>query len=240
MTSSTKATYRGIIERFRTEHGHRIVREMEREHVQKIVAKRAATPSAANNLLRMIHLLMQHAVDIRLRPNDPTVGVRKIKVKSTGFATWEDDHIARFEAQHPIGTRANLALQLLIYTGQRRSDIVRMGHQHVRGNILSITQQKTKQAVHIPLHRNLRETIDALPLDNLSFLVTAHGRPFTPAGFTNWFREMVKEANLPDGLSAHGLRKATCRRLAEVGCTPHQIMAISGHDSPRKSGKLRG
>ena len=83
--------------------------------------------------------------------------------------------------------------------------------------------------MHIPLHRNLRETIDALPRDNLSFLETAYGRPFTPAGFTNWFREMVKEAKLPDGLSAHGLRKATCRRLAEAGCTPHQIMAISGH-----------
>jgi len=37
------------------------------------------------------------------------------------------------------------------------------------------------------------------------------------------------EPSLPDGLSPHGLRKATCRMLAEAGCTPHQIMAISGH-----------
>ncbi|WP_354595950.1 tyrosine-type recombinase/integrase [Rhodovulum tesquicola] len=70
-----------------------------------------------------------------------------------------------------------------------------------------------------------------MPLKNLSFLVTAQGRPFSPAGFTNWFRDMVREAGLPDGLSPHGLRKATCRRLAEAGCTPHQIMAISGHKS---------
>ncbi|NNE80539.1 MAG: tyrosine-type recombinase/integrase, partial [Silicimonas sp.] len=58
---------------------------------------------------------------------------------------------------------------------------------------------------------------------------TAQGKPFTPAGFTNWFRDMVREAKLPDGLSPHGLRKATCRRLAEAGCSPHEIMAISGH-----------
>lgn len=42
---------------------------------------------------------------------------------------------------------------------------------------------------------------------------------------------MVREAGLPDGLSPHGLRKATCRRLAEAGCSAHEIMAISGHQS---------
>lgn len=65
----------------------------------------------------------------------------------------------------------------------------------------------------------------------MTFLVTAQGKPFSPAGFTNWFRALVREASLPDGLSPHGLRKATCRRLAEEGCTPHQIMAISGQRS---------
>ena len=98
------------------------------------------------------------------------------------------------------------------------------------------TQAPTKHPLcvalhHIPVLPALKAVLDVLPLDNLSFLVTAQGRPFTPAGFTNWFRDMVREAGLPDGLSPHGLRKATCRRLAEAGCTPHQIMAISGHKS---------
>lgn len=83
----------------------------------------------------------------------------------------------------------------------------------------------------MPLHPDLKAVLDSLPLDNLTFLVTAQGKPFTPAGFTNWFREMAREAGLPDELSPHGLRKATCRRLAEAGCTPHEIMAISGHRS---------
>lgn len=120
---------------------------------------------------------------------------------------------------------------LLLYTGQRRSDVVRMGRQHVRNGIMSIVQQKTGQDVHIPLHHDLAAILDALPLDNLSFLVTAQGKPFSPPGFTNWFHDMVREAGLPDKLSPHGLRKATCRRLVEAGCTPHEIMAISGHRS---------
>ncbi|AXQ95687.1 hypothetical protein D0Z66_18260 [Cereibacter sphaeroides] len=231
LSNSTKATYRGIIERFRSEHGHRIVKEMERQHVQKLVSKKAETPAAANNMLRMIHILMRHAVELGWRNDDPTKGVRKVRNKTVGFLTWEEEHIGAFLEHHKPGTRAHLALMLLLYTGQRRSDVARMGRQHVRKDVLSITQQKTGQDVHIPLHSELQTVLAALPLDNLAFLVTAQGRPFTPPGFTNWFRDMVREAGLPDGLSPHGLRKATCRRLAEAGCTPHQIMAISGHRS---------
>ncbi len=106
-----------------------------------------------------------------------------------------------------------------------------MARRHMRNGILSVVQQKAGQDVHVPLHHDLKAAIDSLPLDNLTFLVTASGKPFTPAGFTNWFRVMTREAGLPDGLSPHGLRKATCRRLAEAGCTPHEIMAISGHRS---------
>ncbi len=204
---------------------------MERKHLQKLVRDKAATPAAANNMLRMVHLLMRHAVEQGWRGDDPTQGVRKVRNKTEGFMTWEEEHIADFKDHHKPGTRAHLALMLLLYTGQRRSDVVRMGRQHVRKGILSITQQKTGQDVHIPLHVDLRAVLDALPLDNLSFLMTAQGRPFTPPGFTNWFRAMVREAGLPDGLSPHGLRKATCRRLAEAGCSEHQTMAISGHRS---------
>ncbi|MFE3838333.1 hypothetical protein [Pseudogemmobacter sonorensis] len=58
LSDSTKATYRGIIERFRAEHGDKRVAHMERKHLQKLVSDKAATPAAANNMLRMVHLLM--------------------------------------------------------------------------------------------------------------------------------------------------------------------------------------
>lgn len=85
--------------------------------------------------------------------------------------------------------------------------------------------------MHIPLHPDLKALLDRLPLTNRTFLMTAHGKPFVAARFTNWFHDMVKEAGLPAGLSPHGLRKATCRCLAEAGCSAHEIMAISGHRS---------
>ena len=70
-----------------------------------------------------------------------------------------------------------------------------------------------------------------MPVDNLNFLMTSTGKPFTANGFCHWFANRCRQAGLPTGLSAHGLRKAMCRRLAEAGCTVHQIMAISGHQT---------
>lgn len=239
LSDVTKRTYRNILERFRAEHADKRVAMLQRQHIQKLVNDRAETPSAANRLLRMIHILMRHAVEMNWRRDDPTVGVRKMKEKSGGFTTWEDHQIDLFLAHHKRGNRAHLAIMLLLYTGQRRGDVVRMGRQHLRNNVLTITQQKTGQQVSIPLHPELKSTLDSLPKDNMTFLVSERGGPMKPESFTNWFRRMAKEVTqetngkreraLPDGLSPHGLRKATCRMLAEAGCTPHQIMAISGH-----------
>jgi integrase len=172
---------------------------------------------------------MQFAVGDGMRRDDPTAGVRGVKIRTGGFHSWSEDEIAAFEARHPIGTRARLAFALLLFTAQRRSDVVRMGRQHVRDGVLTIQQQKTGMIVDVPLHPDLRTVLDATANDNLTFLVTALGKPFSPAGFTNWFRERCDEAGLPGGCAPHGLRKAASRRLAEHGCTANEIMAITGH-----------
>jgi integrase len=152
--------------------------------------------------------------------------------KTTGYKTWSDADIERFEAKHPIGTKARLAFALLLYTGQRRGDVVKMGPQHIYKGVLTIDQGKTEGGeeshLEIPVHPKLREAIDATPSGHLNFLMTSFGKPYIAAGFGNWFREHCDEAGCP-GLSAHGLRKAAARRLAEIGCSAHEIAAITGH-----------
>lgn len=231
LRASTQATYRGIIDRFRTKHGTKRVAQLERRHVQQLIAEKMqeSGPWAANNLLSLLKLLMRHAVENDWRRDDPTVSVRAIRAKTEGFKSWSDDEIAKFEKKHPSGTRERLALALLLYTGQRRGDVVRMGRQHVSGDTIRVTQNKTGASLVIPMHPKLRAEIEAsAATDNLTFLLTAWGRPFTAAGFGNWFRDTCDGAGLK-GLSAHGLRKAAARRLAEAGCTALQIAAITGH-----------
>jgi integrase len=231
LSPNTQATYRGIIERFRAEHGHRRVAQLQREKLSEMLGNRASTPSAANNWLRMVRMLMRLGIELGLRNDDPTLGIKTLKIKSDGFQIWGAEHIEKYRANHAIGTRARLALELLLNTAQRRSDVVRMGRQHVREGILSIRQQKTGMLVEIPILPELQEALDAMPADHLTFLTTEHGQPFTAAGFGNWFRERCNEAGIPKGYAAHGLRKAAATQLADVGCTDHQIMAWGGWET---------
>jgi integrase len=65
-------------------------------------------------------------------PVDPTVGVTRMAVRSAGYKVWPEEAIACFEAFHPVGTKGRLAFDLLLFTGQRLGDVIRMGPQHVR------------------------------------------------------------------------------------------------------------
>jgi hypothetical protein len=107
---------------------------LRREHVLALMTTRAENPTVANQLRKVLRALMQHAVEIGMRPDDPTRDVKAMRVKSNGFHSWADAEIAQFEARHPVGTKARLALALLLYTGQRRSDVVTMGRQHIDKN----------------------------------------------------------------------------------------------------------
>lgn len=234
LAPETKRTRRNILERFREQHGEKQVKLLRREHIVAMIEAKAATPSASRNLLNTLRVLIQYSIMIGIRTDDPTLGVKHAKIKSHGYRTWSEDDIARFEAAHPLGSRARLALALLLYTVQRRGDVIRMGWQHISGETLNVVQQKTGTKLTLPLRPELKVVLDATPRQHLTFLTTRAGNAFTPAGFTNWFRDCCNEAGLPTGTSAHGLRKAGCRRLAEAGCTAHEIAAWSGHLSLRE------
>ena len=226
LAPATRQMRRAILERLRAAHGEKRLATLRRPHLSAILG--VMKPFAARNWLKTLRGLMGFAVDRGLRIDDPTSGVRLAPARTTGFHSWTEAEISAFERAHPTGSRARLALALLLYTAQRRSDVVRMGRQHLRDGRLAIRQQKTGTAIEIPLHPKLQAILAGLPTDQLTFLVTGAGRPFSAAGFGNLFREWCNTAGLPSRCAAHGLRKAALTRLAEIGCSAHQIAAIGG------------
>src|SRR5262249_11431586 len=233
LAPTSQRQYRRIFEELRRHHGDRSIATLERRHVVLMIEAKAATPAAARDLLRCLRLLVQHAVKIGVRHDDPTIGVRVKMPKGDGFKTWTEDEITAFEAAHPIGTKPRLALALLLGTALRASDVVRVGRGHIRnGTVTGIVQQKTGGALPpIPISADLAAAINAAaPSEHVVFLVNELGRSFTAKGFGKWFTAQCERIGLK-GLSPHGLRKAACRRLAEAGCSANEIAAISGHKS---------
>lgn len=225
----TQKTYRNIIDRFRDTAGALPVAKIAPAHVRKWVDNRADRPAAANTFLKVFRALMRFALERDMVKADPTIGVRPVKNKTEGHHTWTEAEIATYEAKWPLGTRERLAFDLLLYTAQRSGDVRQMGRQHILDGHVVVRQEKTGQPLEIPIHPRLSESIKAFHSGQLIFIATQHGDPYTARGFGNWFTDSAIAAGLEKGRTAHGLRKSAARRLAEAGCTSHQIAAITGH-----------
>lgn len=224
----TRQTYRQQIELFRKAHGHRITAQMTRDDVVKLMDA-APSSGTANNVLKTVQRLMRWGLERGKRKDDPTAGIKRLKDKG-GWLAWTDEDVSRFAERHAIGTRARLAMSLLLYTAQRRADVVGMGWQHVAGSRIAVSQSKTGERLTIPIHPDLARILAETPRTQMTFMVGGGGKPLTPKSFGDWFGARCREAGLMQH-NCHGLRKAAARRLAEAGCSANEIMSITGHRS---------
>jgi integrase len=191
--------------------------------------RRAATPAQARNFLDAMRGLFRWATDARMFKADPTVGVKNPpRKKGVGFRTWTEDDVDAYERRWPVGTRRRVWLDVLLYTGLRRGDAVRLGRQHVRDGIASLKTEKSgfQVTVTLPILTTLAETLKAGPCGDLTFIAGANGHPLTKETFGNEFREACRLAGVKG--SAHGVRKIAATRAANAGATVAQLEAIFG------------
>jgi len=204
-------------------------------------------PGARTNRRKHLSALCSWGVENNHLPSNP---VRDIKagrhVKGGGYYTWTIPDVQQFLQRHAGSDRrsqkARLALALLLFSGTRRQDMVTLGKQHCRGNapgalgdwiryIPKKTIKKRRTIVQKPLLPILRQIILDSPCGSLTFLETEYGKPYSEAGFGNWFRDRCDEAELPQ-CTAHGLKKAGATIAAEGGATTRQLMAMFDWDTP--------
>ncbi|MDX2289773.1 MAG: tyrosine-type recombinase/integrase [Hyphomicrobiaceae bacterium] len=218
------------------------------EHVTtrtiKALRDRCATsaPETGNARVKALRSVYAWALDDE-RPGvtvNPARDVAYIRTGSGGFHTWSPEEVRQFEARHPEGSPARLALTLMLLTGVRRSDAIRLGRQHVRetqdGPCLMFRPVKggsRAMTLTLPILPELAAAIVRGPCGDLTYLVSGRGQPWASGdSFGNWFRDRCREAGLPQ-CSAHGLRKAGAVRAAEAGASTQQLMAIFGWQSLR-------
>jgi integrase len=224
---STQAALRSTLQRFRDKYGERPLGSMPPKFIQLMLTSLA--PGVARNWFKHIRALCQFAVAAGLIETDPTQSIKRPKAKTERRRAWTDAEVAQFEARHPVGSKARLGFALGLYTMQRCGDVVRMGRQHVANGVLSVRQNKTGTALSLPVRSELQTVIDATQNEHLTFLVKDAGKPYTAGEFSTQFRQWMNEAGLPQGCTFHGLRATGCTRLADAGCSAHEIAAWSGH-----------
>ena len=124
--------------------------------------------------------LFEWASEAQLVKSNPAAAVKYPLLKSgDGFPVWTEDDVAAYEAHWPLGTRQRVWLAVLLFTGLRRGDAVRLGRQHVRDGVATLRTEKTNTDVHIPLLPPLVEALHVGPTGELAFICGINGKPMT-------------------------------------------------------------
>ena len=246
---STRHARKLILDRLCASQGHKPYRLMEPHHVLRQRDRFEAGdpenglkggPEAGNVLVKALRQVFEWAIPRKLAERNPAKDVPYLSGNPEGWHAWTVEEIRQYEARHPAGSKARLALALLMYTGVRRSDVIRLGRQMVRTGWLRFTEVKGARRKpklrEIPVLPELEVVIAAGPTGDLTFLVTEFGRPFTHGGFGNWFKRRCLEAGLPH-CSAHGLRKAAATIAAENGATEWQLMSIFAWETSKEAAR---
>lgn len=221
---NTQDSRRRILVKMQSEHGD-LPAQITPRTVRNSRKKRAATPAAANELVKILSAMYNWAMDEELVVSNPAAGIKRLP-EGDGHRPWTKDEIQKYRDRWPLGTRERLGLELLYQTAQRVSDVARMGPQHVAGGNIRIRQKKTGIKLVIPITIELAEAMRLYPPKGLKFLGYSGG-PSLGNAFLRWKRA----AGVPEDCKAHGLRATRATDLANQGKTAHQIMAITGHQS---------
>lgn len=194
--------------------------------------RRQKTPAAANNFLKTMRALFRWAKEAEHIAVDPAKEVPFLTVKTKGFTPWTLEDVFRYRERWQLGTPERVALEVILNTGLRRSDAVRLGRQHVKDEVATITLQKTEKTsnvtVHIPILPALQRAIEAGPVGDLTFIVGKRGLPMTKESFGNKFRDYCEAAGIAKGKSAHGVRKLAATIVADNGGSENELQALFG------------
>jgi integrase len=228
--SNTKRQYRHIVDQIKEMCGRALITDLREEHVREIRSRFLPATFTADEAVMLLSTLWAFAKEhlaMNLGPN-PTTDISRLHRQAWAHEPWPDQVIEMFEAKARPRPNAQLALLLLLYTGQRVSDVAAMKWGRYDGDGITVRQEKTDALLWIPCHSRLKAALDSAARKSDFILTTQQGSGYSAGSLGNMIMEATAQIGAKE-FTAHGLRKNAAIALAEADCTVQQIMAITGH-----------
>ena len=227
-SDATQLDYARYLDIISSAWGNLLVSSLRPKHVIQLRDAKVDTPVAANHLLSVLKTLINWGIPREFSETNPCVYVPKLEIDAQGARPWPSWAYELIEKHARDDIRR--AVLLARYTGQRQSDVLRMGPDDVEDGGLNVRQQKTGKQLWVPLHRDLIAAMTGW--DSSPFVQTPRGESYTAKRFrAAWTRVMN---NTPvgriraEGFTFHGLRASSVEKLREAGCGDREIEALTG------------
>ena len=187
----------------------------------------ARGPAAGNAFAAAVATLFAWARNRGWIEHSPADRIRALP--GGAFPTWTEADLAR--AMRYFSEPARRAVVLAVHTGQRRGDLVNLRWSNIAGGTLRLVQEKTHHALALPIHPDLARELAGWRKTSAGRHILAHedGTPWDRDHLTMLVMRERRRVGLPEGLNLHGLRKLAAVRLAQAGCSAHEIAAVTGH-----------
>src|SRR5262249_11753251 len=232
----SQRNYRRCLDMIKAEVGRFQIKDLTPNAVRAmrdgIKVKFAST--TADMCVIVVSVLWKFAIEFCQQPlgHNPAHGVARVHTEKKSREPWPDHVVMKMLAANDPVLR--LALHLLLYTGQREGDVIRMKWDDIRecdddGREICVVQEKTGTKVWVPLHRDLKALLDQTPRTSDFILNSSWGKPYASS---QTLYEKIKPAlkRIGEGKYVpHGLRATAAVRLIEAGCSEDQAAAITGH-----------
>ena len=233
-SKSTQKEHRNTLRRVGLKYGRMPYKLMDKKHVTeppRLAPSREAPSRWATASSPVVSSLYDWAIDVEgllLEGSNPCENVKRVDYKSKSRHKWDHSDVEcdTFEREYLPGTLPRLAYDLYCFTGQRTSDVVKMGPQHLdlEEGLMTIVQQKTGKEVYPPIlpelarvHRGRTGCYRHFGQGHVELIGSARhdGRAMSADGLGNIMRTACDEIGIPE-CTPHGLRhKATMRCVGE-------------------------
>uniref|UniRef100_UPI003BAA4DDB tyrosine-type recombinase/integrase n=1 Tax=Stappia sp. TaxID=1870903 RepID=UPI003BAA4DDB len=211
-----------------------------REKILAMQDEMVATPAQADAFIEALGVMYDWAIERGHLTTNPARGIPRIYVKGGGAQPWKAADVKAYLAHHPRGSKAHVAMSVLLWTGCRVEDLTYLGRRHecVLDGIEALRWTPLKKGsseVTIPLLAPLRDATRAPTVQGETYVLGRGGNPFASGdSMSAMVKRWCRAAGLSH-LSAHGVRKGLAEILAESGCSQYEIMAILGHSEAKTS-----
>jgi len=203
---------------------------LRRKDVIRARDENAATMRFANYIVQVLSIIMEYAIDVGWRDDNPAKGVAKLQSDNEAREPWPAALIEAYRAT--ADGRPLLIFELCLGTGARIGDVLKMRWNDLRDGGVVIRQGKTRKPVWLPLTAPLRAALDATPRRGLTIVAQKNGRATSYRGAAGLVMG-VRKAIGAEGYDLHALRHSTASELLAAGCTDEQVAAVLGHSSSR-------